>query len=88
MFMIVFDRTRKNTLDEDAVEWFDLITKFHPVADDVSITLVGNKSDLTESIQVSTEEAQKWAQERNINYVEISAKNVDDCAKAFNKSVK
>ena len=42
--------------------------------EDVIIVLVGNKTDLTEKRQVSTEEGEKKAKEFNIMFIETSAK--------------
>ena len=42
--------------------------------DDVIIVLVGNKTDLSEKRQVSTEEGEKRAQEANLLFMETSAK--------------
>ncbi len=41
---------------------------------DVIIILVGNKTDIPEKRQVSTEEAEKMAKEKDIMYIETSAK--------------
>ncbi|KAJ3269525.1 hypothetical protein HDV01_001329 [Terramyces sp. JEL0728] len=41
---------------------------------DVIIVLVGNKTDLTEKRQVSTEEGEKKAKEFNVMFIETSAK--------------
>ena len=41
---------------------------------DVIIVLVGNKTDMTEKRQVSTEEGEKKAKEFNIMFIETSAK--------------
>lgn len=42
--------------------------------------LIGNKCDLESSKEVPTEKAKKWAEERNLFFMEVSAKtNQDDC---------
>ena len=41
---------------------------------DVIIVLVGNKTDLNDKRQVTTEEAEKKAQEFNVMFIETSAK--------------
>ena len=41
---------------------------------DVIIVLVGNKTDLTEKRQVTTEEGEKKAKEANVMFIETSAK--------------
>lgn len=42
--------------------------------DDVIIVLVGNKTDLTEKRQVSTEDGEKKAKDFNVLFIETSAK--------------
>lgn len=41
---------------------------------DVIIMLVGNKTDLSEKRQVSTEEGERKAKELNVMFIETSAK--------------
>lgn len=52
---------------------------------DVIIMLVGNKTDLSEKRQVSTEEGERKAKELNVMFIETSAKagyNVKQVSKA------
>ncbi len=56
--------------------------------DDVLIMLVGNKSDLESQRQVSQQEAQEYADSREIMYFEISARMGDNINTAFNEMAK
>lgn len=52
--------------------------------------LVGNKTDLSDKRQVSTEEGERKAKELNVMFIETSAKagyNVKQVSKLFNFSV-
>ena len=68
--LIVFDISNRSSFD-DLDEWYDMVKnktnnmKIMPI-------LVGNKSDLNRT--VSREEAEKFAFERNLQYLEVSAK--------------
>ena len=45
--------------------------------------MIGNKADLIEKRAVTYEEAMAYAKERNLNYVELSAKTGKNVALAF-----
>ena len=49
--------------------------------------LVGNKCDLYEEKQVSTEEAQKYAKDNNMEFIEVSAKEGTNINDMFNSSL-
>jgi len=51
--------------------------------DDISVILVGNKCDLDEDRQVSTEEANNLANELGVICTETSAKNTQNVGQAF-----
>lgn len=50
------------------------------------VTLVGNKADLEGKRQVSTAEAQAFADKYRLAFVEVSAKMADDVKQAFEKT--
>ena len=70
-FIIGFDLTRRCTFNK--VDYFYKLIKEH-MGDIPLLYLVGNKSDLFEKINIPEEEAEKYANERNIKYFEVSAK--------------
>lgn len=78
--LLAFDITRRATF-EHAITWLsDLRTHADP---NIAVALVGNKADLAETRQVSTEEAQQWADENGVLFVEASAKTGDNVEEAF-----
>ena len=69
--ILVFDLTNKETFDllETWIKEFENTNK-----SDVSKVLIGNKSDLEEQRQVTTEDAVNFAKTLNCKYYEASAK--------------
>jgi GTPase SAR1 family protein len=86
-FIIVFDLTDKQTLTQDAADWFTEISNLKS-REERNVLLVGNKGDLNIDIEVTGLEALEWAEERGIEYLEVSAKSYDSVVKAFNKVLK
>ena len=82
----VYDITNRDSF-EKINEWFDRI---HKEVGDIPIILVGNKSDLEEERQVSTEEGMNLAKEKNVKYFETSAKdniNINAIFKAMSENI-
>ena len=78
--LVVFDLTKKESFD-DLNDWLkDVHELCHPLA---SIVLVGNKSDLAEARVISANDATQYAQERNLQYIETSAKTGENVREAF-----
>lgn len=50
----------------------------------MQVLLVGNKTDLEEERQVSTEEGRTFAKKEGLNFIEISAKDYKKVEGAFN----
>lgn len=76
-FMVV-DRTRKETLENINI-WYDEIKA--TVKAKIPVVLVGNKTDMVDSIEVSEEDLKEFAQKRGFHYILTSAKtgeNVND----------
>ena len=55
--------------------------------EEVIFALVGNKSDLKDSRQVTLEEGQKFAEENNFIFQEISAKENEGFSDLFNNKI-
>ena len=68
--IVVFDVTKRETFIS-VVDWLQVIDDNFT---DVSIILFGNKCDLEDTRQVTEEEAIKFAKEKNLTYLETSAK--------------
>jgi small GTP-binding protein len=77
--ILVFDVTRKPTY-ENIKNWHKEITEATPT---ITLILVGNKIDLVEAKQVSTEEGQALANELGLSYLETSAKTGENINDAF-----
>ena len=68
--IVVFDLTSQASF-ENLNQWVEAFTSI--TGSNVVIAIVGNKSDLTESRQVSSEIAQQWADSHEFLYFETSA---------------
>ena len=76
-FMVV-DRTRKETL-ENIEMWYNELRS--AVKTNIPVVLVGNKTDMIDSIEVSEEDLREFAQKKGFHYILTSAKtgeNVND----------
>ncbi len=63
-------------------KWIDMVKEINK-NEDVTIGIVANKSDLFESAEVTKEEGEKFAKEKNILFFETSAKDYKSIEKAF-----
>jgi small GTP-binding protein len=78
--LLVFDVTRRETFEHVAT-WLHDAQEHSNLP--MSILLIGNKSDLADQREVTTEEAQSFAQEKGLEYLETSAKTSANVEKAF-----
>ncbi|KAJ3033557.1 Ras- protein Rab-6A [Rhizophlyctis rosea] len=69
--VVVYDITNRNSF-MNTEKWVDDVRAER--GNDVIIVLVGNKTDLSDKRQVSTEEGEKKAKEFNVMFIETSAK--------------
>ena len=82
--LLIFDLTRRSTFDS-IDKWIpDLKTKGD---ENMVIILIGNKSDLKEQRQVSTEEGEKKAKLFKLAYMETSALDGNNIENAFNELI-
>ena len=73
--ILVFDLTNRTSF-EGLSSWVDeFLSLAQPGA---LLTLVGNKSDLTDQFAVSLDEAEKWAKVHNMKFFATSAKDGDN----------
>ncbi|KAL1920408.1 uncharacterized protein VTP21DRAFT_785 [Calcarisporiella thermophila] len=80
--VVVFDITNRNSFMNTA-KWIDDVRAER--GNDVIIVLVGNKTDLNDKRQVSTEEGEKKAKEYNVMFIETSAKAGHNVKALFRK---
>ena len=82
--LLVYDITKRRTF-ENIDNWLiDLRTNGDK---DILIMLIGNKSDLKDSREVSKDEAESKAEQYNIPFFETSAKNGDNIINSFSHLV-
>ena len=67
--------------------WMDELKQNNEI-EQLYIILVGNKIDLEEKRVVTREEAEKYAEDNNINYLEVSAKTGEGILDLFNEITK
>ncbi|EPB91059.1 Ras-like protein Rab-2A [Mucor circinelloides 1006PhL] len=81
--LLVYDITRRDTFEHLPVWLEDVRQHANP---NTVIMLIGNKSDLEKNRQVSREEAEQFAQENDLFFLETSAKSSDNVEKAFEET--
>lgn len=78
---LVFDLTNKASFLALKEAWLDDVRKY--ATERVQLLLIGNKSDLADSREVTEEEAQAFAASIGSDYVETSAKTSEGVDEAF-----
>eukprot|EP00829_Urostomides_striatus_P010020 TRINITY_DN2274_c0_g1_i3.p1 TRINITY_DN2274_c0_g1~~TRINITY_DN2274_c0_g1_i3.p1 ORF type:complete len:153 (+),score=18.07 TRINITY_DN2274_c0_g1_i3:310-768(+) len=78
--MLVFDITDTESF-QHVKEWLEEVRQ--QASKNVSVVLVGNKTDLESKRVISTEEAKNLANENNMPYIETSAMTAQNISKAF-----
>ena len=77
--IMVYDITRRDTFEHIENWWEELKEQGDP---NIKMIMVGNKADLLQERVVTTEEASELARQKEIFFMEVSAKtNFDDCVK-------
>lgn len=80
---IVLDRTRKESLDS-VEKWYGDMKSLITSLEHIPIVLIGNKSDLIENIEITSEDLKKKAEEYGLHFIETSAKTGENVSDAFN----
>jgi GTPase SAR1 family protein len=81
--MLVFDLSSRQSFD-DLTHW---LTDIHSLCDpNAEVTLVGNKSDLTDLRMVSPTETEAFTTLHHLSYVETSALAGDNVQEAFRRT--
>jgi Ras-related protein Rab-2A len=78
--LLVYDVTRRETFDH-LERWLNDARQF--ASQHIAITLVGNKCDLTKRRIVKREDAENFAEENGLEYIETSAKSASGVDDAF-----
>lgn len=80
--LLVYDITQKSSFEKVPI-WLHEVDRF--ACENVHKFLVGNKSDLEEQRQVTTEEAEKYGRSLGLSLIETSAKTGKNVDEAFLK---
>jgi len=82
--IIVYDISRRDTF-EHVASWLEDCRKYS--SPNIVVMLIGNKCDIAESArQVSTEEAQEFANKNGLTFLETSAKTAENVDQLFEES--
>ncbi len=81
--VVVYDITDARSFHQSALKWIDDARTEGGY--DLTIMLVGNKSDLDDRRQVSREEAERTAKQLNVMFIATSAKLGDNVQQLFNQ---
>ena len=84
IIMLVYDITRKESFNNIPI-WIKDLTNIN--INEVIVCIVGNKIDLIEKREVTNEEGQKFGEEHDFIFQEVSAKTGDGFSELFYKSL-
>ena len=84
IILLVYDITNKESF-ENLYVWLKDLTNIN--INEVIVCIVGNKIDLTEKREVTNEEGQKFGEEHDFIFQEVSAKTGDGFSELFYKSL-
>jgi len=84
--ILVYDITNAKSFESLSERWMTQLND-HASSDDLAKLLVGNKSDLDASREVSTERAEQFCRDYGMDMLETSAKSGENVLKAFEKLI-
>jgi len=79
--VLVYDVTNPASFEDINKFWINEVESY--AEKNVELLLIGNKSDLGETKQVSSETGKAYADSKNMEYFEASAKTADHVSSAF-----
>ncbi|CEL54497.1 Ras-related protein RABA4b OS=Arabidopsis thaliana GN=RABA4B PE=2 SV=1 [Rhizoctonia solani AG-1 IB] len=80
--LLVYNLTKKETF-EDCERWRGILQKNVHNFEKMPVILVGNQVDLEEQREVTAEEAQRYADRKKFNFMEVSAKEGTNVEQTF-----
>ncbi|KAL3315730.1 Ras- protein Rab-11B [Cichlidogyrus casuarinus] len=85
--LLVYDITKIETFDNLVGTWYTEVIN-HADNENITLLLVGNKSDLRHLRSVDANIAQQWAKNHNIDFIETSALDSTNIEEAFTTIIK
>ena len=85
--LLIYDITKRDTF-EKLEFWLEDLKENSDNLNNLFIYLIGNKNDLEERRELDFEEANNFAKEKNIPYIEVSAKTGNNIKKLFDEMIK
>jgi GTPase SAR1 family protein len=83
--ILVFDITSRRSFEELSIWLGEVHQRCDPNA---AITLIGNKTDLSNQRAVTSADAQAFAANHQLTYIETSARGGDNVTEAFHRAAK
>ena len=84
--LLIYDVCKRKSLEKIGF-WLEELKTYNNI-DELCIYLVGNKIDLEGKRVITKEEGQKYAEDNQINYFEVSAKSGEGSHDLFNDIIK
>ena len=84
--LLIYDICCKKSFER--VEFWLKELKENNRIDELYIYLVGNKVDMEDKREISTEKGEQYAKDNNINFIEVSAKTGKGIKELFSKAIK
>ena len=84
--LLIYDICNKKSFER--VEFWLKELKENNKIDELYICLVGNKIDMEDKREISTEKGEQYAKDNNISFLEVSAKSGKGITELFNKAIK
>ena len=85
--LLIYDITKRDTF-EKLEFWLEDLKENSDNLNNLFIYLIGNNNDLEERREVDFEKANNFAKEKNIPYIEVSAKTGNNIKKLFDEMIK
>ena len=85
--LLIYDITKRDTF-EKLDFWIEDLKENSDNIDNLYIYLIGNKNDMETEREVTEEEANKFAKQKNLPFIEVSAKTGNNIKKLFDEMIK